>query len=102
MEDDDAVTLEVEAQALRQAVSGGDFTGARQAALRLAGLLETAVRGLPPAESARRLRDACDLLAWSRLNLRASRARLTGELRHLEGLRQYQARLAELATADAR
>lgn len=96
------MTPDAEAQALRQAVVGSDFAGARQAALRFGSLLENAVHGLPPAESARRLRDACDLLAWSRRNLCASRARLADQIRHLEGLRQYQARLAEISTVDGR
>lgn len=96
------MTPEAEAQVLRDAVTGGDFTAAQNAARRLTSLVADAVSGLPPAESARRLRQACDLLAWSRRNLCAARARLAGEIRHLEGLRQYHARLAEISTAGGR
>lgn len=96
------MTADIEAQALREAVMGGDFTTAQQAALRFTSRVADAVPGLPPAESARRLCEACDLLAWSRRNLGASRARLAGEVRHLQKVRQYQSLLAEISTADRR
>ena len=100
--EDNIVTSGAEAQALREAVSVADFPGAQRAALRFASLVAEAAAGLPPAESLQRLSDACDLLAWSRRSLCASRARLAGEIRHLEGLRQYQARLAELSSVERR
>jgi hypothetical protein len=83
-----------EAEALRGAVARGDFATAQEVADRYASLIRTLVAGLPPTEAARHLRAACDLLQWSRRNLCAARARLAEEIRRLDRISQYHARLA--------
>ena len=90
-------TPDQEAALLRDAVTRGDFQAAENAAVRYADLLRPLLAGLPSAEALRQLRAGCELMEWSLSNLRAARVHLIEEIRRLDSLSQYHARLAEAA-----
>jgi hypothetical protein len=82
------------AAGLRDAAARGDFLGAQAALKHYVDRLGPLLAGLPPAQAANRLLDACELIEWSRRNLCAARARVADEIRRLDSIGEYHRRLA--------
>ena len=81
--------MDTEAEVLRDAAARGDFAAAEKAVVRFAERVRSQAADLAPAEAASRLREACDLIEWSRRNLCAARARLEQDTHRLECVRRY-------------
>ncbi len=79
---------------LREAAGRGDFLTAEAALKRYVDHLGPLMADLPPAEAAKRVHDACELIEWSRRNLCSERARLGDEIRRLDCVSEYHRRLA--------
>jgi hypothetical protein len=90
-------TPDQEAALLRAAVTRADFQAAEDAAARYVDVLRPLIAGLPSTDAMQQLRGACDLMDWSLRNLSAARVRLIDEVRRLDILSRYHARLAEAA-----
>lgn len=82
-----------EAAALRDSAARGDFATAEAAASLYTEAVCALVKGLPPAEAAARIGEACELMEWARRNLCAARSRVEEHVRRLECLGRYHARL---------
>lgn len=84
--------VQIQAAALRSAVSRGDFVRAARAAELYCQALRSSVREAHRSEAPGLVLEARDLLDWARRNLRAHRARLASRLRDTQRLARYHTR----------